>query len=423
MSRKQITKNIFSLYVLQGVNYLLPLVVLPYLVRVLGPERFGLLSFAQAFMLYFVMLTDYGFNLTATKKIARNKDQPHIVSKVCSNVLTIKLSMLLLGFVLLLGIVFGFSKFSQDWKLYLVSYLMVVGNALFPLWYFHGLEQMRLITIANVIGKAITAIGIFTLVRHQDEIVLAALLQSLSFVLIGVIGLGAMLYFGKMRINIPSYREIREEIVEGWDIFLSTAAVSFYTASNAFFLGIFSTNTAVGYFSAADKIVKAINGLTTPIFQSLYPHLNALFVKSQHQAKLFLQKVTRGIGLGTLLLSFCAFVFAPLAVRLIFGNNFEPTINVLRWMSPLPFLVGINTVFGMLTMITFGMNRLLTRIVIVAGFFNFILVIFLIRYYDAVGAAIAVTLTEVLTMTMMLKTLNSKKTLFHFKNGLPAVGD
>lgn len=413
-SSKRLIENITSLYVLQGVNYLLPLIVLPYLVRTLGAEKFGLIAFTQALMQYFILLTDYGFNLTATKKIASNKNDSEMMSKVCSNVLVIKFSLLALSFLLLLILVFGFSKFRQDWQVYLVSYILVVGNALFPIWFFQGIEQMKMITIINMIGKTITTLGIFWLVKNKADFVLAAFMQALGFGIIGVLGLCAMFYIGKVSIKRPTYKEVKEEMTDGWHVFISTAAVSLYSASNIFLLGIFSNNITVGYFSAGDKVVKALNGLNSPIFQSIYPHVNALCSRSQIEAKRFLQKISRYLGIGNLSLSVLTFISAPFIVHLLFGKDFQPAIEVIRWMSILPFIVAINVILGAQTMLTFGLNKSLSQILISAGIFNLILIIPLIHLYAAQGAAMALTTTEILVSILMVVTLRSKNLFFYF---------
>ncbi len=69
-ARKVVMKNVASLSTLQAITYLLPIIILPYLFRVIGPEKFGLIAFAQAFVQYFMILTDYGFNISATKEIS-----------------------------------------------------------------------------------------------------------------------------------------------------------------------------------------------------------------------------------------------------------------------------------------------------------------------------------------------------------------
>ena len=89
LARQKWFGNLFWLYALQGLNYLVPLAVLPYLLRILGVEHYGLIAFAQAFAQYFIILTDYGFNLSATKRIALLRDDRRQVSIVFWSVLVI----------------------------------------------------------------------------------------------------------------------------------------------------------------------------------------------------------------------------------------------------------------------------------------------------------------------------------------------
>jgi PST family polysaccharide transporter len=139
-SRQRLIENIGSLYVLQGVNYVLPVVVLlPYLVRVLGTEQIGLIFLAQALMQYFVVLTDYDFNLTASRDIAMYKEDSLKVRQIFSTVIFIKLSLMLLSFLLLIVMVFSIPRVRADWPVYLVSFLSVAGTVLLPVWFFQGL--------------------------------------------------------------------------------------------------------------------------------------------------------------------------------------------------------------------------------------------------------------------------------------------
>lgn len=84
-TRRRLTENFLSLSALQVVNYLLPLVTLPYLVRVLGSEKFSLIAFAQAFIAYFIILTNYGFNLSVTREISINRDNKKRFQELCWN--------------------------------------------------------------------------------------------------------------------------------------------------------------------------------------------------------------------------------------------------------------------------------------------------------------------------------------------------
>src|ERR1700733_365501 len=168
-----VTRNIFWLFSLQGLNYLVPLAVLPFLIRVLGIERYGLVAFAQSFAQYFVLLTDYGFNLSATKQIARIRSNRELVSNYFWCVIILKVLLMLLGMIILAFLVTVIPRFRAEITLYVAAYLAVVGTVLFPTWLFQGMEQMKYISMVSGGTKLVSALVLFVFVRHSDDYVMA----------------------------------------------------------------------------------------------------------------------------------------------------------------------------------------------------------------------------------------------------------
>ena len=134
-------RNVLLLYLVQFSSYVMPVITLPYLSRVLSPEKFGLIAYAQAFMWYFITLTDYGFNLSATRQIAVHQEDTEEVSRIFSTVMVCKVLLTLLGLTILMTTVLAIPKLRPDWLLFLLAFLSVVGNCLFPLWLFQGLQK------------------------------------------------------------------------------------------------------------------------------------------------------------------------------------------------------------------------------------------------------------------------------------------
>jgi PST family polysaccharide transporter len=392
--KKRLFSNFLSLFILQGANYILPLITLPYLVRVLGAEKFGLIAFAQAFIGYFVILTDYGFNLSATREISINRENKDKVSEIFSSVMIIKTGLLVLSFVIMSIIIFSFEKFRQDYLIYYLTFGMVVGQVLFPVWFFQGMERMKYITILNILAKLIFTVAIFIFVHKALDYIYVPLINSLGFIVAGILALWIVFKEFKIDFKRPSLTQIKQDLKEGWYIFICTVAISLYTISNTFILGLFTNNTIVGYYSAAERIIRAIQGLYSPISQAIYPYVSKLLNQSKEDGIRFLRKLTFIIGSITFSTSLIVFIFADVIGNLLLGKNFEESIIVLRILAFLPFIIGLSNTFAVQGIIGFGYSSYIPKIVFIGAFINLTLVIILVPLYQHIGVSVAILTTE-----------------------------
>ena len=293
--KKRLASNFFSLSVLQIFSYVLPLLTLPYLVRVLGVETFGLVAFATAFITFFNILVDYGFNLSATREVSIHRENKDKITEIYSSVLSIKFILIFVSFVIFSFIVFTFEKFSSHSMLYFITFISVIGQALFPIWYFQGMERMKYITIINIFSKVVFTIAIFVFVHEESDYLLVPLLNGLGI----LIGSLYALYIIKKDFNqkfvLQTIKTMMIHFKDSSQFFLSRVSVSIYTSANAFVLGLFTDNTMVGYYSIAEKLYMAMQSLYGPITQVLYP-----YVAKERNIKLFKKIFYSVVGLNIL---------------------------------------------------------------------------------------------------------------------------
>jgi PST family polysaccharide transporter len=402
---KTILGNIISLYFLQGLNYVIPIAVLPYLVRVLGMEMYGLIAFAQSFAQYFTIFTDYGFNFSATRSIAQMQEDSEAISRFFSAVFALKLLLTGIGSLVLLLIVHFIPKFHQNAIFFYVAYIAVIGNVLFPLWYYQGIQQMRYISVITGITRAFAAVLLFFLVRGPKDALLSVGIQSGGILASGIIGIIIALIRFQIRLVFPSRKDIRAALVDGWHLFVSTAAISLYTNTNVFLVGILAGNVQAGYFSAAEKIVRAMNGLIGPVSQAIFPHVNTLVQESRDTALRFARNMLRYMLPCTLVPSLLLLGFTAPIAHLCFGSNGDGSIPVLRWIALLPSIIALSNVLGLQTMIPFGLDKQFSRILIFAGVFNVLFAIPLVKIFGATGAGASVFSTEILVSGAMIISL------------------
>ena len=182
---KKIISNIVSLFGIQGMNYFIPLITLPYLVKTLGPESYGVLGFSFAFIQYFCLITDYGFNLSASRKVAMHSSDKTEVSRIFWHVILCKVLLAILGAFFLVIACHSLSYIQMQQDVIWAAYGLVIGNILFPVWLFQGKEQMGLSAISNILSRAASIPLIFVFVKEMDDAWVAALITSATAVMGG----------------------------------------------------------------------------------------------------------------------------------------------------------------------------------------------------------------------------------------------
>lgn len=391
MLKNKLAGNIISLFTLKGAEYIISFITLPYLLRVLGPEKYGAIAFVQVIINYGVLLVDYGFNLTAPRDIARVEasDRPRHFSAVMGAKIAILSIMLLIGIV-----IFSAIQTTIDMYLLVCMLPMLIGNVIFPIWYFQGIQQMKFITVFNIMARIVSVSGIFILVQSREDYLWAAFLQSFTPLLAGIIAMLVLLKQNPSLFCLPSLVDVREKLYDGWDIFISTLFINLYTNSNMFILGLMTNDTVVGYYAAASKLVDAVKGLFSPISNAIFPHVSVLFKESRERSVSFLCSVLRIIGGLSFTISILVFVFAEQIAGIVMGQGYEESIFILQIISFLPFIIGLSNIFGIQTMVAMGMKRIFSRILMLSALLNFILVFPFIYMWQGIGLAMAVVIVE-----------------------------
>jgi PST family polysaccharide transporter len=319
--KKRLLGNFFSLSVLQAFTYILPLLTLPYLVRVLGVENFGLVMFAQAFIMFFNILVDYGFNLSATREVSIHRDNKEKLTEIFSSVMSIKFILIGASFMLLSIMVFSFEKFSQHWELYYLSFLMVIGQALFPIWYFQGLERMKYITIVNITSKLIFTIAIFIFIQNESDYIIVPILNGLGFILSGIIA--QYIIFNKFNQTFKfKTLKLKEHFKNGFHVFLSISSSTVLSATPILLIGTFLDYTMAGYYSAFEKLVSAIKSFFYIINQTFFPRLSKIFTEDTSKYKTIWKKLSITTIISSILVYIILLIVSEFFIKYYLGQNF-----------------------------------------------------------------------------------------------------
>ena len=407
---KKISANFMYLSILQGMNLILPLITFPYLVRVLGIENFGLLMFAQAFIVYFTMIVDYGFNLSGIREVSSNRNNKSKLIKIFSSIMIARFILVLLGLIFLTIIIFSFEKFSENWELYYLTFGIVIGTALFPTWFFQGMEKMKYITVLTVIAKLIFTLSIFLFVTTEKDFIYVPLINSLGFIFVGIISLFIIFKDFDMKIKFQKCKRIKIQFIKGWHIFISKISINLYGATNTFILGIFTTDTIVGYYAIAEKVVRIITSLFAPFYQTIYPHVVNIIKKPKNEAAQFLKRVFKySLGISTIVF-LLSVLLGEFSLLLVFGEEAKNSINIFYILSPLIIILPMAYLFFNVILLSFKLDKYFSKLYIIGGITNLSMIFILFQFLEEkiVAVSLSLLITELLIMLLAYILIKNK---------------
>ena len=391
---KVLVQNFAYLSLLQIAGYVFPLITMPYLARVIGVDGFGKIAFASAVMVWVQTIADWGFNFTATRDVAQNRENPHKVSEIFSNVLWARCVLMLLSFLFLILLVVLFPTFRENVNILLVSFLLIPGHILFPDWFFQAMERMKYITILNVVSKFIFTVAVFVFIKDKEDYILQPLLVSLGYLVSGLIALYYILVRWRVKLISPSMKNIWQTIKHSTDVFLNNLMPNLYNSFSTVLLGVFGGDVANGKLAAGTKFVNIAQQFMLVLSRAFFPFLSRKLDKHHIYARI------------NIVLSLCMlallFLFAPLIINVFFTEEFADSIIVLRIMSFSIFFLALSNIYGTNYMIIAGYERQLRNTTTIVSIIGFIISFPLIYFWNFIGAALTVTLTRGLLGTSIM---------------------
>ncbi len=405
--RHPVVQNALALYSVQFAEYILPMITVPYVARVLQPAAYGLVVYAQNFSSWINLVMEYGFGFSATREIARNRDDRDRHAEIVRGVIGANAFLLLPSILIALVARFTVPAFrDHNWYLWL-ALVIAVPQGFRPFWYFQGIERMKFPAWLNVAGRACVAVGIFEFVKspaHGWKVL--AMQAGMGVIVTGVI---AARMYRDVPFRLPALKQSIDAFRAGWTIFLSRSAVSLYTLANTFILGLFVSSVGVAYYGGAERIVLIVVSLMSPFTQAVYPRMIHLAANNREKASAAIWKGLILFGIVGLVACGALVAAAPWVIRIVLGRSYLPAIGVLRVASLVIPSVAVSNILGLQWMLPFGMDRAFNRIVVCAGVLNVVLAVILSSRFGPVGTAWSVVASQGFVSTSMLVALLSSR--------------
>lgn len=394
-------RNAFALLAMQAINYLVPLVTLPYLTRTLGVDQYGALNLGISLVQYGMLFINFGFNLSATKYIAQNRHQPLLISRAFWETIIAKSLLFFVACIILTFITLNIANFYEIRWIIFILFIQLLSVAIDPLWFFQGIEKLQKVSL---VGSAIRLLNIPLLVlfvHNSQDVVIAALIQGGVLLIAAIVNI-ALVKKEQIVVFIKLHQlKVIKALKYSLPLFIGSAAISLYNTSTPIILGLVSDYDQVGIYSASFRVQVAAIGVFTVLGQVIYPRVNHLFATDTDAAYLFIKKLLIYMFPVLLISSFLFYFIVPILTPWVLGEGFNESAETLKIMAPMLFLIPYSVVFAHNLLLPLGYQRIYYLVPLMIGLCHLVYSTFLSHYYGAIGASYSILITEIITTIVL----------------------
>jgi len=386
---KLVYKNFFYLFFVQFSNYVLPFLVIPLLTRALGIEGFGKYAFYLGIANLLLVFIRFGFEFSATRQISIHSENKEKVGEIVSAVLQIKFCLFIITALIYSAILIMFKPDQQHNLLLLGGLFLLLGQALLPIWYFQGMQQMKYVTFYTVVTKIIYVGLLFIVIREQQDYGVAVLIYGLSFFVAGLLSIIQVLRSVPLSGGLFS-ATVKETFKEALPFFTSRICVTTYTSSITPLIGFIGSPTQVAIYSASEKLYMAAQSLMYPLANALYPH-----VAKNKDIPLFKKLFVGAVSL-MLVGSIMGYFIAPWLIAVLFGAEFHQSAEIFNLHLLALIFVFPSILLGYPLLAALGFSKEANGSVIVGSIVFFIIAggLFFFNFVDAKYFVWAIIVTE-----------------------------
>lgn len=380
---KTLVSNFTWLAILKIIAYLFPLITLPYLARVIGVDGFGEIAFAVSVMIFIETFVDFGFNYTATRDIARQRNDILAVSEIFSNVMWAKIFLMCIGFGILCLLVWLVPSLYDKRLLLFLTFLYIPGHIFFPDWFFQAMEKMKYITIMNVLSKLLFTVLIFIVIKEKEDYVWQPLLTAIGYWVSGICAMWVIIKGFNVTIIRPNVRSVWSTIKGSWNMFLSLLLPNLYTNFSTILLRSSCGEIATGLYNAGQRFISIIDQLFQVLSRTFYPFLARRLDKHSLYVKIS--------GALSLIASIMLYACSDLLIRIFFSPEFDSASIVIKIMAIAPFSLFLMNTYGVNYLVLVGEEKIYRNIIFAFSILGFITTWILTIRYSYIGTAATIS--------------------------------
>jgi PST family polysaccharide transporter len=406
-------QNFLFLAIIQSSNVLISIISMPLLIQGIGVDQFGLVNLALSVIILLNIMVGFGYNLSAPREVAVSQNDNSALSHLVSNVFSAKI--LLAGFatfLILLG-VFGLNLFKEYQMILVYSVLLLFSEATLPLWFFQGMEKMKLISIANVFSKLLFLMGIVLFIHSPETSKWVNFMMGFTGLLINLFLLTYIHTFLQIRFYRPQFSAIWASLKENVLFFFSNLTGYISVNGGLIIFSFFAGAETLGMYSLAERVVMVLRLFPAMIIQAIFPNASKLFKKDQASFYRFLKIVYIRVLLVGAFIAASTYLAAPWIIRVLSRSELRESVLYLQLLSPLLFLSCLN-IPNITMMLVADLKQLLFKASWMMCLYMILVTSILTYYFGGVGLCFGILSTEIIAYIICMALLHKRnRKLFH----------
>lgn len=392
-------KNLIMQTLYQILITATPLITSPYISRALGAEQLGIYTYVSTTANYFIVIAGLGIASHGTRSIATHKKS---IDEESTIYFQIRFIQCIIAFIVAIIYVVFVLKSVHNYRIIYFIQLLWILNCCFDVgWFFNGIEEFKVTVTRNLIIKAITIIGIFSLVHDKNDTWIYALILSSSTLFSNVLLWGKSKKYIK-KIKISKYSAIKQ-LKPSFLLFLPHAAMTIYQQMDKSMLGSYGMYVQLGYYYNADKIINILIGIISGIGAVSFPRVSSLVSEQKrYEYEIIVKKTIALVMFFCSAIAFGIAAISPELTPILFGEEFKDSASVISALSLVIFFKSLSMVARNQYLLPLGKDIEYMVSVLFGVVINFLLNSLLIKSYGALGAVIATLLTEAIVCLFQL---------------------
>jgi len=391
----------------QLFNLVTPLLVVPYIVSICGEENFGKTAVGMAVSFFLIVFIDFGSDIIGVREVSVNRENPKELNKIFTTTYAVKAIILVVVLSITIVLISTIPFFKTEKMMFFLGLSVLVGQFINPTWFLQGIENVKWITLLNIISKTIYLIAIYTTINQESDYVFVNLWWGIGMILANL--LVFILILKKYRFNFSQIciTEVRKHIRNDFSMFSSQIFVSLQLYAPVVVISFLGSNLMAGQYRIVEQIIVIFKTYIFLFFNYVFPKVCYL-LQVDPKKGLKNWKIYNGVN----------FIFVILGMALFFTFSYEivsyfnPTnryvlSSLLEVAVFIPILLAISIPLKQL-ILGYNYKKFYVRLTSIMAVFNLLAIAFLLSYYQVYGVFYSLIATDLIIIIFYLYKLKNK---------------